>query len=72
MPEITNMGFIDKHGEHITRCWNTSFPEGSRMYEVPTRKDDIKPLPANYCYEPGAPDDERRGHRGRPGTKEGT
>ena len=46
MPEITNQGLPNG----MTRCWNTAFPEGSRMYEVHTRPEDIKPKSENHCW----------------------
>jgi len=71
MPEITNMGFVNDKGEHVTRCWNTNHPRGFVMYERPTRPEDIRPQAVNHCWHPGEPEDESRGHRGRPGTIEG-
>ena len=72
MPEITNQGFIDKDGNHMTRCWNVDFPKGSRMYVVPTRPEDIKPESENHCYEKPIPKVSMRGHFSAPGITEGT
>ena len=72
MPEITNMGFINDKGEHITRCWNTYNKKGLRMYEVPTRPEDIKPESVNYGWTLPEPTVSMRGHFGKPGTTEGT
>ncbi len=46
MPEITNQELPNG----ITRCWNRHYPKGSRMYEVPTRPEDMKPESKNHCW----------------------
>ena len=57
--KITNQMFIDKQGNHLTRCW--AWDEKARKYIMTEEKsmDKIRLDNENHCYVKGNPDDNR-------------